>query len=133
MSFGTDFYNNSCSDLNNNLITNNLRRTLWTGSITSGTINLSDSAHNYRYLIFSNATDGIRAILPIVADDLSTIRCSGMTPTSNDNFGSFGVYGSISEDGMSLSITKSYYITHGAGTNHSEVSQRVINRVTGFK
>ena len=106
---------------------------MWTGSITSGTINLSDSAHNYRYIIFSNATDAIRAILPIVADDLSTIRCSGMTPTSNDNFGSFGVYGSISEDGMSLSITRSYYITHGAGTNHSEISQRAINRVTGFK
>lgn len=106
---------------------------MWTGSITSGTINLSDSAHNYRYIIFSNATDAIRAILPIVADDLSTIRCSGMTPTSNDNFGSFGVYGSISEDGMSLSITRSYYMTHEAGTNHSEVSQRVINRVTGFK
>lgn len=127
------YLENKIVELSSNLKTNNLRKVLWTGSITSGTINLSDSAYNYRYLIFSNATDGIRAILPIVADDLSTIRCSGMTPTSNDNFGSFGVHGSISEDGMSLSITKSYYMTHTAGTNHSEVSQRAINRVTGFK
>lgn len=105
---------------------------MWTGSITSGTIKLSDSAHNYRFLVFANSTDGIRAILPVLSN-LSTIRCSGMTVTENDNFGSFGIHGSISEDGVSLSISRCYYMTHGAGTNHSEVSKRTIISVVGFK
>ena len=106
---------------------------LWDGSASSGdTINLSESAYEYNWLVFLNNTDAIKATLPITPN-MSAVRCSGTTVTAQGNFGSFGVYGSLTNNGSTVVLTDVGYITHGAGSDHSTVSARTVSEVYGFR
>lgn len=106
---------------------------LWDGSASSGdTINLSESAYEYNWLVFLNNTDAIKATLPITPN-MSAVRCSGTTVTSQGNFGSLGVYGSLTNNGSTVVLTDVGYITHGAGSDHSTVSARTVSEVYGFR
>ena len=64
---------------------------------------------------------------------MSTVRCAGTTATSNGNFGSFGVCGSLTNNGTTVVLTDVGYITHSAGSDHSAVSARTVSEVYGFK
>ena len=112
---------------------NDKRVKLWEGSATGGdTINLAESAYGYNWLVFLNNTDAIKATLPITPN-MSAVRCSGTTVTSQGNFGSFGVYGSLTNNGSTVVLTDVGYITHGAGSDHSKVSARTVSEVYGFR
>lgn len=79
-----------------------------------------------------NNTDGIKATLPITPN-MSTVRCSGTSVTANGNFGSFGVYGALTNNGSTVELDSVGYITHGAGTDHSNVAARTVSEVYGFR
>ena len=112
---------------------NSKRTKLWEGSASSGdTINLAESAYEYNWLVFLNNTDGIKATLPITPN-MSTVRCAGTSVTSNGNFGSFGLYGSLTNNGTTVVLTDVGYITHLEGSDHSAVSARTVSEVYGFK
>lgn len=106
---------------------------LWEGSATVGdTINLAESAYGYNWLVFLNNSDGIKATLPITPN-MSVVRCSGTSLTVNGNFGSFGVYGSLTNNGLTVELDDVGYITHSAGSDHTKVSARTISEVYGFR
>ena len=105
---------------------------LWGGSASSGdTINLSESAYDYNWLVFLNSSDGIKATLPITPN-MSTVRCSGTAMTVNGNIGSFGVCGSLTNNGSIVQLDIVGYITHDAGSDHSNLSARTVSEVYGF-
>lgn len=106
---------------------------MWDGSASSGdAINLAESAYDYNWLVFLNNTDGIKATLPITPN-MSTVRCSGTTLTASGNFGSFGVIGSLTNNGSTVVLTDVGYITHTSGADHTGVLARTISEVYGFR
>ena len=112
---------------------NSKRVKLWGGSASSGdTINLAESAYGYNWLVFLNNSDGIKATLPITPN-MSTVRCAGTTMTINGNFGSFGVVGSLTNNGSTVVLTDVGYITHDSGADHSRVLARTVSEVYGFR
>lgn len=112
---------------------NDKRVRLWEGSASNGdTINLAESAYGYNWLVFLNNSDGIKATLPITPN-MSVVRCSGTTLTENGNFGSFGIHGSLTNNGSTVELTSVGYITHRAGSDHTSVSDRTVSEVYGFR
>lgn len=95
-------------------------------------LNLSDSIYNYNFIIFYNTTNSIRAILLIVSD-LQNIRAGGICVTDRGNFGSVGVYGTIKNSGMAVNIEFACYMTHGASTDHSSISNVSIGAIQGYR
>ena len=112
---------------------NDKRVKLWEGSASNGdTINLAESAYGYNWLVFLNTSDGIKATLPITPD-MRTVRCAGTALTENGNFGSFGIHGSLTNNGSTVELNSVGYITHTAGSDHTRVSARTVSEVYGFR
>lgn len=112
---------------------NDKRVKLWEGRASNGdTINLAESAYGYNWLVFLNTSDGIKATLPITPG-MSTVRCSGTSVTENGNFGSFGIHGSLTNNGSTVELNSVGYITHRAGSDHTSVSDRTVSEVYGFR
>ena len=107
---------------------------LWKGTANTGdTLNLSDTIYNYNIVIFYNSTNSIRAILPITDNDLIAIRCGGLTVTDQDNIGTVGIYGTITNRGESIVLSKMAYVTHTTSSNHSAITPIHVVSIEGYR
>ena len=105
---------------------------LWTGSQSSGTINLSDSIYNYTFLVVTSDTvNGSSAIITIDKTGMTKIN-GGSSYAYQDGDGvgywAFNI-SAISEDGKQLTILRS-----GRGNqNTSWLGATPINRILGIR
>ena len=112
----------------------NGREIIWTGSAGYGsTITLLKNAFDYRFLVFQNETDAIYAVQANISRDRAFIRAGGLVVTENENIGTFGVRGTITNDGMGMKLEDCGYVTHTKSSDHSGITYRSINYIYGFK
>ena len=119
---------NYAEDLNVNLITK-----LWSGSATEGeSIALSISAYYFNTLVFSFEDSGLRASCPIVASSQSTVKAGGLTVTSTGHMRLFGLSGTLSNNGKTLSLDYIGAQSSESGSTNSELSDLTLISVYGL-
>lgn len=107
---------------------------LWQGSeIPNGkTYTLTDNIYNYRFAIIEGQW-GIKFVMPIISGN--TYFNGGMNyPQANGtNMVTAGINGSITNDGMSVSITYFRQLTHTQSGNHGTFETPELYKIIGIK
>lgn len=97
-------------------------------------MNLSQSVFDFRMIVFTNNIDRTKAITAVIPN-MSTIGAGGEIITSNNNVGSFGLSGSLTNSGKTITVQAVGYIAHLASSNHSKINNDEnykIDRIFGM-
>ena len=63
---------------------------------------------------------------------LKAIRAGGLTVTEYGNIGTVGLMGSISDNGMTITIDKAAYMTHNASGEHGSCDDISIDSIGAY-
>lgn len=100
-------------------------------SNTSLTIELSESAYNYSYLYINNSSN-YYVMVPMWASNQSSLRGIGGW-SGNTNVGSTHFYGTLSEDGKTLTVNYFTAMVHKASGNHNAGDDYDVKMVVGVR